>query len=309
MDITGELSMPVAADEAVLCLFNPSAHSDGAAQMHDLLAQVFAQFGHRVRIEVPSNCDALEHLAREAVRDGAKLVIAGGGDGTMNAAANALAGSKTALGVLPLGTLNHFAKDTGIPLEVEAAVANALTGRIREVDVGEVNGRVFINNSSIGLYPEIVREREALQHDGKSKWVALFRAAIAVAGRSNAMKVGMQAQHHALKTRTRFIFVGNNEYQFAGPRIAARVQLDGGALWVVQVPYMGRFRALAQAALAFFRVGAPRSPIVFSTQELRVEMRKRRVDVALDGEVTQMQPPLHYRSRPRALRVVVPDTA
>jgi diacylglycerol kinase family enzyme len=309
MEAIGEIPFISGANETILCLLNPAAHSDGAAALRDGLAQTFAQLGHRVRIEVPSNCDLLEQLAREAAQAGAKLVIAGGGDGTMNAAANALAGSKTALGVLPLGTLNHFAKDLGIPLEIEAAVANALAGRVREVDVGEVNGRVFINNSSIGLYPEIVREREALQHDGKNKWLALAHAAIAVIRRSNAIKVRIQAQHQMLKTRTRFVFIGNNEYEFAGPRIAARVRLDGGALWVVQVPYVGRFRALAQAALAFFRAGAPRSPIVFSTQDLRIDVRKRSIDVALDGEVMRMQTPLLYRSRPGALRVAVPDTA
>jgi YegS/Rv2252/BmrU family lipid kinase len=309
VDTIGNIPSAADAEMAVLCLLNPAAHSNGAAAARDRLMQAFAQTGRRVRIEESSSHDALAQLAREAVRTGARLVIAGGGDGTMNAVANALAGTDTALGVLPLGTLNHFAKDLGIPMEIDAAVANAFGGRVREVDVGEVNGRVFINNSSIGLYPQIVREREALQHDGKSKWVAFVHATIAVVGRSSAIRVRIQAPQHTLKTNTRFIFIGNNEYEFAGPRIAARLRLDGGALWAVQVPYGGRFRAVLEAARAFFAARKPRSPVVFSTHELRIETRRRSIDVALDGEVMRMQTPLLYRSRPRALRVVVPHTA
>jgi diacylglycerol kinase family enzyme len=308
MDTIGHASSAVDEDEAVLCLLNPKAHSDGAAQARDTLAQAFAKVGRRVRIELPSNCDEIERFARDAVRKGAKLVIAGGGDGTMNAVANALAGSETTLGILPLGTLNHFAKDLGIPLGLDGAMANALAGYVREVDVAEVNGRVFVNNSSLGLYPQIVREREALEHDGKSKWVALVHAAIAVIWRSNAIKVRLEARQRTLKTKTRFVFIGNNEYEFAALRIAARLRLDGGALWVVQVPYVGRFRALADAAQAFFFTRKPRSPVVFGTPELRIETPRRSIDVALDGEVMRMQTPLLYRSRPRALRVAVPDT-
>lgn len=307
MDTIDDVSSAAREEEAILCLLNRGAHSDRAAQMRDTLAQAFTKAGYRVRIETPADCDAIEQLARNAAQAKAKVVIAGGGDGTINAVANALTGSQTVLGILPLGTLNHFAKDLGIPLEIEAAVESALAGRVREVDVAEVNGRVFVNNSSIGLYPEIVRERETLEHDGKSKWVALVQAAIAVARRSTAMKVRIRASQHTVKTKTRFVFVGNNEYAFAASRIAERVRLDSGILWVVQVPYVGRFRALAETAWAFFVTRKPRSPIAFGTPELRIETRRRSIDVAFDGEVRRMQTPLLYRSRPRALRVAVPD--
>ncbi|HEX3942708.1 MAG TPA: diacylglycerol kinase family protein [Rhizomicrobium sp.] len=310
MDTIGDTLSAADAETAVLCLLNPAAHSDGAAGMRDRLTQVFAQTGRRVRIEEPSGIDDLERSVRKAVDAGAKLVIAGGGDGTINVAANALAGSETALGVLPLGTLNHFAKDLGIPLELEAAVSNALGGRVRAVDVGEVNGRIFVNNSSIGLYPEIVREREALRREGESKWVALARAAIAVAGRSTVIPVRMSTpQQRVLKTKTEFVFVGNNEYQLAAPRIGARVRLDGGELWVMQVPHTGRFRAVGEAARAFVAAGKPHPPFAFTARELRIDTSRRSIDVAFDGEVMRMQTPLLYRSRPRALRVVVPHTA
>lgn len=309
MDTIGNIPPAAEAEMAVLCLLNPAAHSDGAAEMRDRLTQIFAQTGRPVRIEEPSSHGALEQLALEAVRTGAKLVIAGGGDGTMNAVANALAGTHTTLGVLPLGTLNHFAKDLGIPLEIDAAVANAFAGRVREVDVGEVNSRVFVNNSSIGLYPQIVRERETLQQNGQSKWIAFARAAIAVVQRSTAIHVRMRTPQRVLKTKTEFVFVGNNEYELAAPRIGSRLRLDGSELWVFQIPRMGRFRAVAEAAHAFFAAQKPHPPFAFTARELRIDTSRRGIDVALDGEVMRMQTPLLYRSRSRALRVVVPHTA
>jgi diacylglycerol kinase family enzyme len=103
---------------------------------------------------------SLREAAARAVADPTcAVVVAGGGDGTVNAVAGVLAGTEKPLGVLPLGTLNHFAKDLGIPHEVERAVQLLGTGAPRRVDVAEVNGRVFVNNSSIGVYPLAVRER------------------------------------------------------------------------------------------------------------------------------------------------------
>ncbi|MFL5236594.1 MAG: diacylglycerol/lipid kinase family protein [Rhizomicrobium sp.] len=297
---------PALSQGAVLCLLNGAAHSDGAEKQRGLVAEAFTKLGKHVHIEMPSNCDAIEDTARQAVQNGAKLVIAGGGDGTMNAVANALAGSETALGVLPMGTLNHFAKDLGIPLDIDDAVVNALEGNVRRVDVAEVNGRVFINNSSIGLYPEIVREREALQKRGHSKWVAFAEAMVEVVHRSSAIRVRLKTPARSTKTRTDFVFIGNNEYELAAPRIGARVRMDGGQLWVCNVPHTGRFRAILAALRAFFAVQAPRSPLAFCTRELRIDTGHQSVDVAADGEVFRLQTPLLYRSRPRALHVMVP---
>ena len=120
------------------------------------------------------------------------MVVAAGGDGTMNAVASALIGTETAMGVLPLGTLNHFAKDLKIPLELEGAVATIVTGRIVPIDVGEVNGHIFLNNSSIGIYPWIVRERETEQRKGYRKWVAFARASISALKRYSLLHVRLR---------------------------------------------------------------------------------------------------------------------
>src|SRR5947199_3052283 len=126
------------------------------------VTEAFASCGSRVRVRLAREGSELTELARSAVSNGARAVVAGGGDGTVSAVASALVGTDKALGVLPLGTLNHFAKDLCIPLEVVGAARNVCEGREVSVDVGEVNGRVFINNSGLGLYPHIVRRREKL---------------------------------------------------------------------------------------------------------------------------------------------------
>src|SRR5690349_18840321 len=101
----------------------------------------------------------LPAAAREAALSDADVVVMGGGDGTMSAGAGALAGTGKVMGVLPLGTLNHFARDLGVPTAIEEAVRTVAAGVVREIDVGEANGRVFVNNSSIGIYPAVVSLR------------------------------------------------------------------------------------------------------------------------------------------------------
>src|SRR5271166_1000269 len=140
------------------CILNGASSHVEAARAH--LTRMSEEFGVPARIVVTRSGGELASLAARAARANSQAVVAGGGDGTVNAVAGALVATDTALGVLPMGTLNHFAKDLGIPLDLEAAARNVFIGDIAKVDVGEVNGRVFVNNSGIGLYPRIVRERE-----------------------------------------------------------------------------------------------------------------------------------------------------
>jgi diacylglycerol kinase family enzyme len=292
---------------SVLCLLNGAAGSDTANARRQEVTRAFAAINQPVEIVLIQHGKPIAELARKAIARGDPLVIAGGGDGTVSAVANALVGTETALAVLPLGTLNHFAKDLGIPLEIEAAVSSACTGTVRTVDVGDVNGHVFINNSSIGLYPAIIRERETLQEGGRSKWIAFAEALLGVLKRSRAIRVRLKSAANSVNTRTEFVFIGNNVYDFAPPRIGGRNRLDEGVLWVSRLPHTGRFRAVLAALRPLVARPASNSSLAFTTTELSIQLRRRRIDVALDGEVVSMAAPLRYRIRPRALRVVVPS--
>jgi diacylglycerol kinase family enzyme len=306
MDTIAQPLKPQTRPAPLLCLLNGSAGSDRAEVRREEIRRAFDALGCAVEIVSIHDGEPIAAPARKAVARGDAIVIAGGGDGTMSAVANALAGTRTALAVLPLGTLNHFAKDLGIPLQLEAAVANVVNGAMRAVDVAEVNGRVFINNSSIGLYPAIVRERETLQKDGRSKWIAFAEALLGVLKGSRSIRVRLKSPVESLSTRTEFVFVGNNAYDLAPPRIAGRNRLDEGVLWVWRLPHTGRFRAVLAALHALFADPKSKTPLAFTANELSIAMRRKHIDVALDGEVIAMQTPLRYRARPQSLRVIVP---
>lgn len=178
-------------------------------------------------------------LARKAAASDARVVVAGGGDGTLNTVGSCLAGGDKILGVLPLGTLNHFAKDLGIPLELGAAVENIAAGRVASVDVGEVNGRVFFHNSSIGLYPRMVRRREVRRKRGRPKWMAVSSALFRTAKQYAAFRVRVSADGRRFSRRTPILFVGNNEYQIEGRSFGARRCLDSGKLCLYVLHHTG----------------------------------------------------------------------
>jgi diacylglycerol kinase family enzyme len=262
--------------------------------------------GWEARIVICAGGADLKSLAEQARAVGG-LVVGGGGDGTIAAIAAALVNTDAVLGVLPMGTLNHFAKDLSIPLELEKAVQTLFSGKIARVDVGEVNGRVFLNNSSIGFYPRIVQEREREQRRGCSKWLAFAQAAALIFQQSRKLRVTLETADGLNQScDTPFVFVGNNRYAATGLQIGSRVAMDGGKLWVCMAPDAGRFALLALALKAVLGFVRDTDMAAFETGETEVHMRRDRVPVATDGEVNVMRTPLRYRIRPGALRVIVP---
>ena len=273
-----------------------------------LIAGISGEFGVPAHVIVARRGEDLGSLAARAVNENSERVVAGGGDGTVSAVAGAVAGTNVALGVLPMGTLNHFAKDVGIPQDLEAAVRNVLTGRVTKVDVGEVNGRVFVNNSGTGPYPHIVRQREEQQRRGHSKSAAFVLAVWSVLRRYSRLRVKLGLDEaEALGRLTPFLFVGNNRYEIAGLEIGRRTSLDSGRLWVCMPPRAGRRNLMGLALRAFVGHVTEHELHAFEAEEFWAHPTTPRVNVTTDGEVSVMHSPLHYRIRPRALGVVVPE--
>lgn len=246
--------------------------------------------------------------ARRAVADGAQVVAAGGGDGTVSAVAGALVGSNAALGVLPLGTLNHFAKDMGVPLDLGEAIDAICGGRLRRIDVGRVNGRVFVNNASLGLYSRVIRYRERLTEGlGHSKWLAFAWAAWTVLRRHPFLQVRLTVAGEAVACRTPLVFIGNNSYELDGLHLGARQCLDAGHLSVHVVAGSGRrgILMLALRALLGRLRGAP-DFATFCAPHVEVQTKRRHIMVATDGEVSSMETPLVFTIEPRALAVMTP---
>ncbi len=265
---------------------------------------------HRLdaRVEQAESGEEIERLARRALDQGCGTIVAGGGDGTISAIAGMVAGTDITFGVLPFGTLNHFAKDLGIPLEIDGAVRVLAEGHTIRADVGEVNGRVFVNNSSLGLYPHIVRHREQQQERlGRSKWVALAWATLTMLGRYPSIDVHISTDGKEIITRTPLVFIGNNEYSIDGFTIGTRKHLTDGMLSLYIPHRAGKLKLFWFALRAL--VGRLREAGEFdatSVTEILISTRQKSIHVAVDGEVVTMQTPLRYRIRPGALRVVVP---
>lgn len=268
---------------------------------------MFAVRGIPLAITLAENGVSVPDVVRRAVQGGAPAVVAAGGDGTVNAVAASLVGSQVPLGVLPAGTLNHFAKDLGIPLELESAVDVIAAGRVVAVDAAEVNGRIFLNNSSIGVYPQVVRLRERYREKGLGKWIAAGWATLAVLRRRPFLGVRIASPDGVLVRRTPFVFVGNNEYRMAGFHPGSRASLTGGTL-AVYVMKADRRRSLLRLAWLVMWRGAEATPELdlLTVEEVRVETKRGRLQVSLDGEVAGLESPLQYQILPGALRVLVP---
>jgi diacylglycerol kinase family enzyme len=257
-------------------------------------------------VQVPG--PELTEAARKAAKDGADAVVMAGGDGTMSAGAAALAGTGTTMGVIALGTLNHFARDLGIPQELDAAVANIATGIARKVDVGDANGRVFLNNASIGFYAHAVRSREKQQEEeGRGKWLAMARATVDTLRKFPVVRVTLQVPAGRTRIDTPLVFIGNNRYEMSLLALGKREKLDGGELWLYVANDRGRTGLVSLALRTVIgRLDQARDFVGMAVPELTIEDRRRKIAIAFDGEVCEVDTPLRCAIRPGALSVIVP---
>jgi diacylglycerol kinase family enzyme len=280
----------------------------------EALAQAFADEGIDVEIEY-AEPDALTRISKRAFdRAGRKefdAIVVGGGDGTVQCVAALLAGSDIPLGVLPLGTLNHFAKDLGIPTDLPDAIRALAARNVTRVDLGEVNGRIFVNNSSIGIYPFMVLDRDRRQElHGMAKWTAMGLALVRAIRKFPIRRVSVTTEEDAQHHRTPCLFVGNNQYGIDALNLGKRQQLDAGALWlcIVQPRNPTRFIWLVgRMVLGFPKLN--RDLVILKSPTAEIEAGVSRLPVALDGEVEILETPLRYRIRPKTLAVLVPGDA
>ena len=273
----------------------------------EAVREIFREAGAEADVRLLAG-EEIEGAVREAVEKGAEVVVAGGGDGTIRSVASVLLGGSVPLAVLPVGTLNHFARDLGVPTDLAAAARVAVTGQPRALDVGEVNGEVFVNNSVLGFYPPVVRvrdwQREKLE---RGKWWATLTAAFRVLPKLPSLHVRLKADGVETDHRTRFVFVGNNEYEFNAFTYGARSRFDSGSLYLYVDKSQSRLGLLGVALLGLVRdVKRTDRFDRWQLPEFTIETRTRAVPVYLDGEVIVMNPPLRYRTRPLALRVLLP---
>ncbi len=257
------------------------------------------------------NGEEAEERAHEAALRGASVVAAAGGDGTLSAVAQGLMGTSATLGVLPLGTFNHFAADVGIPLDTEKALEIIRNGEAEAVDVAEVNRKIFLNNSSIGIYPRLVHEREEEERKNGGKKVGAFiKAFWKIVRKYPSLTLKLKVGDTEVTKKTSFVFIGNNEYILEGLRMGRREGLKKGYLDIGVVERSSRPHLIRVFFRALF--GRLRNEAYFDeykVEEARIDSRRRFLSVAMDGEVKVFRTPLNFKIRPKALTVFLPKLA
>jgi diacylglycerol kinase family enzyme len=271
------------------------------------LEHAFREAGHSISIETVEPKQMAERLVK-AAGDNYDALIVGGGDGSVNAAAAALLGRKTALGILPLGTLNRLAQDLGISVNIDEALAQLVDAEPRAIDVGEVNGNIFLCNSFIGLPPLVSERRQSLR--GRPLLERLFgylKIPVELARGARRLALVIDDSETPRPCRALTVVVSNNAYSEAANLIPKRRALDEGKLGL----YVSKHRTLAQTALLLLRAALGRwngDPKLESQEleRLTIRSRAKKLRVSNDGELLWLETPLNYCIRPKALMVLRP---
>lgn len=246
-------------------------------------------------------------IIRQQLREGRRLFIAAGGDGTVNSVVQPLVNSEAALAVIPAGTYNHFARDLGIPLDWPAALDVALNGQVRQIDTARANDRFFVNNMSIGLYPELVARREEHGRD-YPRWKARLYAVYMTMRKYPHVTFTVESEHHQEVIRTHVFMVSNNSYDLSRVGIEApRSLMTEGRMTVYWLPHLPRV-ALMRFAAHYLAGRVTTTPgfRIFRTTRMKVQSRHAHLRVGIDGELYTLETPLTVTSVPQSLLVKVP---
>lgn len=296
-----QLAMPLSA--AITVIVNEG--SGGASAVgSETLEQAFVRAGLDARIRRVRS----QQIVSEATRAAGEghVLVAAGGDGTVSSVASVAVQHGATFGVVPLGTLNHFARDAGIPTDLAEAIATIAGGRTELLDVGTSNNRIFVNNASLGLYPRLVWEREQEQRRGRGKWAAFSIALFRTWRRYRTLTVRLTVDNVVFVRRTPFVFIGNGEYQAEGMDLGKR-QSIGGQLSVYLAPEAGPFEILALPFRALIKRTENVKLEAFTAGDVSIETARPTVDIAFDGEVAILEAPLRCSIRHGALRTLVPE--
>lgn len=261
-------------------------------------------------VEDPSQLPSFAAKIVAEARACGGVVVAAGGDGTINAVAAAALGSGCPFGVLPLGTFNYFSRVHGIPSEVGAACQVLLGAQAVEVQVGLVNERVFLVNGSLGAYPELLEEREAAKERlGRSRLVAIAAGLRSLLRSHRHLRLDIESQLGRRRVVAETLFVSNNRLQLERVGIPQSDVVEHGRLIAVMVRpagVLGTLGLILRALLGRLDEADQVTSFDFERMTVRTRLRKRSVKVAKDGEVAMLSAPLTFRVAPRALYLLRP---
>lgn len=274
------------------------------------LDKAMAIFGDRARLEKWDTKTDPRVLVDRLVAEGRRTIVAAGGDGTVTAIASALEGRQDArLAVLPLGTFNYFARGLGLPEDPEDAARAILTGHEHRIAVGKVNGQLFLNNASVGIYPHILKERETVYGRwGRYRLAAHWSVIKTFLRFQRPMHLQLTADGVMRDVRTPLVFVARSAYQLAryGLEGAEAISADRFAMFLANGTETrgGLFRLTWRLVTRSVRHGVDVDLV--TAREIEVDSASRRALVAFDGEKTAMRLPLRFSIAPDALAIVLP---
>ncbi len=248
-------------------------------------------------------------IVEDAWQQGIKTMVAAGGDGTVSSVASAILelGINAKLGVIPVGTLNHFANDIGMPKSIETSLEIIMKGNSTFVDAAKINDRYFINNSSLGIYPFMVKERQAMKHRWYGRRAGMALSALAAIRQYPFIHVEFENNGKRLVRKTPFVFIGNNAYDISAGNLGTRKKLTEGklSLFIAHAVTRAGFVKLLWHAIRG-RLLEQKDFDAIGLSRLIIRSRKRKMHVAIDGEVATMQSPINYSIAPKALHVIIP---
>lgn len=292
--------------ERLCVIANPGSGQNSKGD--EALKAAMAVFGDRAELRRWTPDSNIAATVRKALSDGFGTIVAAGGDGTVVSVAQALIGQKAALGVLPLGTFNYFSRGLGLPEDPAAAAEAILNGAPRPVSVGEVNGQVFLNNASLGIYPRILQEREeTYRRYGRSRLMAYWSVVrtFVIFQRARRRTITVDGQTRTL--RSPLIFAARSAYQLEefGLKGTEAIDNDELAIFVIRPASRARLFLLAWR-LVRRKIVAGRDVDLFIAHKFVVDGRHGTDLVAYDGEKKRMALPITFQVRPEALTVLMP---
>jgi diacylglycerol kinase family enzyme len=300
------------AVEAEICVIvnSKSGKQDGAERI-EAIRDAFARAGAQVDIHALQPGDDATVAAEAAVDRGYATIVAAGGDGTISAVAGALAGADRRMGVLAFGTFNYFARSLGLPEDLDEAAEVIVAGHTRTLDLGEVNGHVFVNNASLGAYPAILDHREQFYRRwGRSRIAAYWSMMLTLVRFRRPLRVTMTVDGAERQLRTPLIFVSRNAGQLESVGLEGGDCVRSGRFAVFVAPDVGRFGLVLYALRLGLGLAEPREDFeLLCGREVDVVTARHSRLVARDGERERMQSPFRFRLRPGALDVLVPAEA
>ena len=289
-------------------------HATNKDEVYEQLITCLTEYGYEIQayeIGEASDFDDLmkKIITRHQQDENLGVVVAAGGDGTLNAVAAKLMGTNIPMGILPLGTFNYVARLLNIPLDVLKAAEVIATGHAHAVHIAQINQHIYLNNASLGLYPLFIQKRELYnQHFGRFPLNAYTSALDVLIRDRKELKLEVDIDGKKYPVKTPLIFFGNNQLQLADMNLRIAECAEKGMVAGVVVAKSDK-RTLFKTLWQLIKGNLEQASDVysFSADTVTIHSKRKKLTVALDGEIVEMKPPLNISVLKNALKIMVPN--